>query len=139
MRTTSGLLEPHYEIFVVDKTDIDFTQANQTTQTLQFTTIPQNTGECVISIANTGSTVTSTGTLDHFNVSIGTTVGGYDYIPVTDLTVSGSSNYVVFPMPIISTQTPLYISFTPVGSGANFSTLSNTIQITVKMIISVPA
>ena len=139
MRTTSGPLCPYYEIFLVDKTDIDFTQANQTMQTLQLTTIPMNAGECVVYVANTGSSITSTGTLDHLNVSIGTTSGGFDYITATDLATAGSSVFVAFPTPIASAQTPVYINIQPVGSGSNFNTLSTTIQLSVKMIVCLPA
>lgn len=53
----------------VSKADIDLSLANQTTQTLNIFTIPPNSIVTYLVVSNNGATITSTGTLDHFNVS----------------------------------------------------------------------
>ena len=139
MRTTLRPMDDYLEIVAISKDDFDLAQANQTPQSVKIYTIPANSIVNYLTITNIGPTITSSGTLDHFNISVGTTVGGTDLLAQSDLATTGNSISMTSPTIFSSSQTPVYITFTPAGSGSNFNTLSNTMVFSANVFVSVPA
>ena len=121
----------------LDKGDIDLTLANQTQQNLLIDVIPVGAHLLFAEIMNTGTTITSTGTLATFSCSLGTSSGGSDLVAAVDLQTSGNSAILAVPYPIPSTQQNVYFGAVPAGSGANFSTLSNTLQFRITLLLAV--
>jgi hypothetical protein len=117
--------------------DFDFTQANQTAQNVAVVTIPAFEIVESVNVLNIGSTVTSSGTLTGFNVKAGNASGGTQFISATDLTTAGSavSSSNGTTVSVSTTNSTLYIGFTPVGTGANWNTITSTAGFTFDVLV----
>ena len=99
--------------------------ANQTATDIKWT-LPAGNVIVDAYIQNTGGTVTSTGTLTNLYATLGVTSTGVGYIAQTDLKAAGTVGTTVAAAApgIATTDTTIYASFAPNGSGSNWNTLT---------------
>ena len=108
--------------------------ANQTASDIKWT-LPAGYAVADVYVQNVGGTITSSGTLTNLNATVGVTSTGVGYVAATDLKAAGTvATTIAAGLPGVSTtDVTVYASFTPVGSGSNWSTMTYPVATTATL------
>ena len=99
--------------------------ANQTAADNKWT-LPAGYAIADVYVQNVGGTVTSSGTLTNLWATVGVTSTGVGYVAQTDMkAASTASTTIAAALPGVSTSdTTVYFTVVPNGSGSNWSTMT---------------
>lgn len=118
--------------------DFDLTATNQTAQSVYFV-LPANVVLREVLISKGSTATSSSATLSAFNLTLGTSAAGTQYLSATDVKGASSNLRSAVTTAPASTVTPVFVSLAPVGSGGNWSTLTFGSDLTVKFITIDPS